>query len=107
MRPATSPPRCSSSSGERPTGVASITAFELVQGILIRRRGADAPGDELLDRLEVMLDVRGEPVEGGRSYDLTGSKDWVVAIASMRGQLDEISPTWEEHLEFESPALEK
>ena len=68
--------------------------------VVIRRISDSAQADAILDRLEAITGLYGERIEGGRRYDLTGSRDWLIAIASIRAQLAEIASDWEHHLDL-------
>ena len=73
----------------------------MVEAVVIRKSPGNGEAERLLDELEVVVGIHGEHVVDGRRYDLTESRDWVIAIASMEGQLDELSSGWREHLRFE------
>ena len=67
--------------------------------IRIISRGSEA--EDLLDRLEVLMGLRAERVPDGRRYDLSDTKDWLIAVASMRVHLEEMDPDWERHLDIQ------
>jgi hypothetical protein len=73
----------------------------VVEAVVIRKYAGDGEAERLLDELELIVGLHGEPVDDGRRYDLTESRDWVIAIASMEGQLEKISAAWRDHLRFE------
>jgi 8-oxo-dGTP pyrophosphatase MutT (NUDIX family) len=74
---------------------------DVVEAVVIRKYAGDGEAERLLDELELIVGLHGEPVDDGRRYDLTESRDWVIAIASMEGQLEKISAAWRDHLRFE------
>lgn len=55
----------------------------------------------ILDELERLTGLLGLPAAGGRSYELGEARDFVIAMASIKGQLDGISPEWDGHLAVE------
>ena len=61
----------------------------------------DPEAARILDQLEAVTGLHGEHVGDGRRYDLSGSRDWVIALASMKAELAEISNAWSTHLSFE------
>ena len=69
--------------------------------VVIRVMSGEAEAEPLLDRLEVLMGLRGERVPGGRRYDLSDTKDWLIAVASMRAHLEEVDPEWERHLDLQ------
>ncbi len=66
--------------------------------VFIRQLTNGTEANRILDALEAVTGLHGEPVEGGRSYNLDDSRDFVIAMASIKGQLDAISDTWPIHL---------
>jgi hypothetical protein len=72
-----------------------------ITAVVIRKRTEGAEADQILDRLEAVTGLNGERAEGARRYGLGESRDLVIAMASIRGQLEEISSTWQTHLELD------
>jgi len=71
--------------------------------VVIRKLTSGTEAERILDQLE-RTGLHGEHVEGGRRYDLDESRDLVIAMASIRGQLDGISEKWPIHLAMEVDA---
>ena len=69
--------------------------------VVIRKLTNGTEADRILDQLEDATGLHGERVEAGRSYDLSESKDLIIAMTSIKGQLDAISDTWSVHLELD------
>jgi hypothetical protein len=72
--------------------------------VVVRKLTDGTEADFILDQLERITGLHGERFDGGRRLDLTDSKDLVIAMASIRGQLDAISDTWPIHLGLELDA---
>ena len=91
-------------SGGRPlSGLPSPGGYSpLVIRSARRRTGPEA--ERILDELERVTGLPGKHVETGRSYNLTEAKDLMIAMASIRGQLDAISTIWPTHLGIELEA---
>ena len=54
-----------------------------------------------MNRFEELLGLYPEHVgERDRRYDLSAARDLVIAAASVRGQLELISPDWQTYLEL-------
>ncbi len=68
--------------------------------VVIRKLTKGTEATRILDQLESVIGLSGERVEDGRRYDLSDD-DLIIAMASINGQLDEISDTWATHLEIE------
>jgi hypothetical protein len=69
--------------------------------VFIRTRAKDDEAERILDRLESLTGLHGARADAGRSYDLTEARDLVIAMASIKGQLDAISDAWPSHLEID------
>jgi hypothetical protein len=68
--------------------------------VVVRQLTNGTEAAEILDRLESVIGLSGERVEGGRSYDL-GENDLIIAMASIRWHLDAISATWPSHVQID------
>jgi hypothetical protein len=66
--------------------------------VVARKLTTGTESDRILDQLERVTGLHGQHVEGGRRYNLSETKDLVIAMASLKAQLDEISATWPIHL---------
>jgi hypothetical protein len=69
--------------------------------VVVRQLTNGTEGERILDQLESVTGLHGERVEAGRRYDLSDSRDLVIAMASIKGQLDAISDEWPIHLEID------
>ena len=69
--------------------------------VVIRVISGEAEAEALLDRLELIMGLPGERVPGARRYDLSGTRDWLIAVASMRAHLEELDPEWERRLDLQ------
>ena len=68
--------------------------------VTVRPLQSGAEVDRILDQLELRTGLRGRHRDGGRHYDLSHSRDWVIGITSMRAHLDAIAPDWRKRLHF-------
>jgi hypothetical protein len=66
--------------------------------IVARKLTTGSEAERILDQLERVTGLHGEHVEGGRRYNLSETKDLIIAMASLKGHLDEISATWPTHV---------
>ena len=69
--------------------------------LALRKRTHGSEPDRILDQLELVTGLHGEHVEGARRYNLDESRDLLIAMASIKGHLDEISDTWPTHLSID------
>jgi hypothetical protein len=72
--------------------------------VTFRRLTNGTEGETILDQLETATGLHGERVDAGRRYDLSDSRDLMIAMASIKGQLDTISASWPIHLEIDVAA---
>jgi hypothetical protein len=66
--------------------------------VVMTKRTDGSEAERILDQLESVTGLHGKRVGGTRRYDLDESKDLIIAMASIKGQLDEISASWPAHI---------
>jgi hypothetical protein len=69
--------------------------------VVFRKRTTGTEAERILDQLETITGLHAEEVGGTRRYNLDESKDLLIAMASIKGHLNEISDTWPTHLELD------
>jgi hypothetical protein len=73
---------------------------DMPTALIAKRVAADAESERILDELELAVGIHGTRVDGTWSYDLGSSRDWLVAVTSIRAQLDQIAPDWQDRLDL-------
>ena len=82
-------------------GSRTIAAVSAEVVILKHTTGTDS--ERILDQLEQLIEVRGEPTDGGRRYWLQSAANWDAATASLSAKLNLTSDTWSIHVGFQRP----
>jgi len=60
----------------------------------------DPEGDRILDRLARWASFATEPISGGRRVTVGNVESEGAARASLAESLDDVAPTWRDHLRF-------
>jgi hypothetical protein len=68
--------------------------------VVVRRVTSDTEAERILDALDAAVDLPSDRLSNGRRYSLQDreQQDRASAVATLKAELDKISPTWPIHV---------